>query len=134
MKNTLIVTRNEDVATDKAIELFRTNKGGIFFSRKKNTEDLVSIMGKSFATSIVTDCSSYNEVRQKIENTTTEVQFIVLDFIQLFKQGSIAELMTFLNEKDIKLIAVAWVNKEGQIREISNENISGLFENIIKFI
>jgi len=131
MKNTLILTRDEYVATDKAIELFKANKRGIFFSQKQTAEELVSVIGKDFSTSIVTDYSSYDEVRYKIENTKTEVNFIVLDFIQLFKQGSLKQLMEFLNEKGIKLIAISWVHEEGQIRVISDENISVLFELII---
>ena len=133
MENTLITGRDEDITTAKAIELFKSQKGGLYFSQKQTKEELVFIVGKNFEKNIVDNCATYSEIIQQVKSTDIEVSFIILDYIQLFEEMSIVHLVKYLNEKNIGMIVIAWPDRSGKLRISSNEDIIPLFNNIIRF-
>jgi hypothetical protein len=111
--------------TAKAIDIFNTNPNGIFFTQNHPKEIIIPKVNQEYQKYIYDNCKSTDEIIGKISNINSKINFIVLDYLQLFNAINIDEIIDLLDSKEIKLILVAHIDRQGEIR-CSNNNIKDI--------
>ena len=132
MQHTLILGRPASGKTTKAIEVFQANKDGLFFTQEQTKEDLIKKVGIDFKEFVFDDCNSGVKIIQKINTITKKIDFIVVDYLQLFSDFDIPKLIQFLDTRDIKLVLISYIDKDNNIKSIYwNDGFKDLFDKIV---
>ena len=136
MEHTLITGRLASGKTTKAVELFISNTNGLFFTQERTRDNLVSIfkIKKSYKKFIFDNYNNTDEIIKEIKNHNQSIEFIVIDYLQLFESFNIQKLLEFLENRNIKLILTSYIDRNGKIRFVgyNDSEIRKLFDNIIE--
>jgi len=132
MQHTLILGRPSSGKTTKAIEIFQTYTNGLFFTQEQSEEYLIKKIEIELKDFIFDDCNSSDKIIQKINMIIKKIDFIVVDYLQLFNDFNIPKLIQFLDTRDIKLVLVSYIDKDNNIRSIYwYDGFKDLFDKII---
>ena len=98
MQHTLILGRPSSGKTTKAIEIFQTYTNGLFFTQEQSEEYLIKKIEIELKDFIFDDCNSSDKIIQKINMIIKKIDFIVVDYLQLFNDFNILKCFTIQKE------------------------------------